>query len=333
MAPGDVGIGSVSRVTAADRFRRIVAIVPWIAERNGPTVDEVCERFDITRDELLSDLDVVFMVGIPPYTPDELIDVIIEDDRVFLNLGDYFRHPLRLTTPEALTLVAAGRGLLATPGADESGPLARALSKLANTLGIDRSEAVAVDLGTAEHGVIPQLRAAVAHRETVEIDYYGYAKDDHTTRQVDGYRVHASDGNWYLFGWCHLAEDERVFRIDRIAEVRGTGRTFAAPTVAPPTEVYRGRSTDHRIVLDVDASAGWIAEHYPVESVAPAAPGRIRVRMAVGGDAWLERLLLRLGPDAQVVEATDPDGDPIDVAPYRTLAAQAARRVLRRYGE
>ena len=321
----------MSRVTAADRFRRIVAIVPWIAERNGPTVDEVCERFDISRDELLSDLDVVFMVGIPPYTPDELIDVIIEDDRVFLTLGDYFRHPLRLTTPEALTLVAAGRGLLATPGSDESGPLARALSKLADALGIDRPETVAVDLGTADHGLIPQLRAAVRDRETVEIDYYGYAKDDHTTRQVDPYRVHASEGNWYLFGWCHLAEDERVFRIDRIGAVRATGTTFDAPTVVAPTDVYRGRSTDHRIVLDVDSSGGWIAEHYPVESVTPGAPGRLRVRMAVGGDAWLERLLLRLGPDAHVVEATDASGASLDTEPYRALAVEAADRVLQRY--
>jgi predicted DNA-binding transcriptional regulator YafY len=41
----------------------------------------------------------------------------------------------------------------------------------------------------------------------------------------------------------------------------------------------------------------------------------------VGGEAWLERLLLRLGPDAYVVEP----------ARYRSLAAEAATRVLRLY--
>ena len=84
-------------------------------------------------------------------------------------------------------------------------------------------------------------------------------------------------------------------------------------------------------MLDVDSSGGWIAEHYPVESVTPVAPGRLRVRMAVGGDAWLERLLLRLGPDAHVVEATDASGASLDTAPYRALAVEAADRVLQRY--
>ncbi len=45
-------------------------------------------------------------------------------------------------------------------------------------------------------------------------------------------------------------------------------------------------------------------------------PGEVEV--FVGGDAWLERLLLRLGPDARVVDQPE----------YRTLAAEAAARIL-----
>jgi predicted DNA-binding transcriptional regulator YafY len=41
----------------------------------------------------------------------------------------------------------------------------------------------------------------------------------------------------------------------------------------------------------------------------------------VGGDAWLERLLLRLGPDAEVLEPVED----------RELAADAATRILARY--
>ena len=42
--------------------------------------------------------------------------------------------------------------------------------------------------------------------------------------------------------------------------------------------------------------------------------------MRISEQAWLERLLLRLGPDARVVEG-DPD-----------LAVRAANRLLARYG-
>ncbi|MFZ9041228.1 MAG: putative transposase, partial [Ilumatobacteraceae bacterium] len=45
-------------------------------------VAEVAERFDYPLGRLASDLETVFMVGVPPYTPDSLITVIVEDDRV-----------------------------------------------------------------------------------------------------------------------------------------------------------------------------------------------------------------------------------------------------------
>ncbi len=49
---------------------------------------------------------------------------------------------------------------------------------------------------------------------------------------------------------------------------------------------------------------------------------RVEVELFVGGEAWLERLLLRLGPDARVVGPPE----------YRSLAAEAAARILRLYG-
>ena len=94
----------MSRTTAADRARRILAIVPWVAERDGPTLTEISERFGVSQSELLADLDVVFMVGTPPYTPDSLIDVVVEDGRVWITLGDYFRRPMRLVPSAAETV-------------------------------------------------------------------------------------------------------------------------------------------------------------------------------------------------------------------------------------
>ncbi|MEZ5262215.1 MAG: hypothetical protein R2755_10685 [Acidimicrobiales bacterium] len=41
------------------------------AQQEGPTIAEICARFGLTRSELLADLDVVFMVGLYPFTPDE----------------------------------------------------------------------------------------------------------------------------------------------------------------------------------------------------------------------------------------------------------------------
>ena len=118
------------RASAEDRLGRLLAIVPWVAAHDGPEVAEVCRRFGVREEELLEDLNLLFLCGIHPFTPDVLIDVDVADGRVWIRMADYFRRPLRLSPQEGLALVSAGTALLSVPGADPDGALATALAKL-----------------------------------------------------------------------------------------------------------------------------------------------------------------------------------------------------------
>ena len=102
------------RVSADDRLRRLLALVPWVAAHDGPTVDEVCTRFGCTEQELVEDLDLLFLCGLYPYTPDVLIETDIADGRVWIRYAEYFSRPLRLTPDEGAR--AAGEGAHAARG-------------------------------------------------------------------------------------------------------------------------------------------------------------------------------------------------------------------------
>src|SRR5436305_12118507 len=127
----------MSRLTASERLRRLLALLPWVATHEGPTVEEVCERFALETKDLLSDIALVSMVGVPPYSPGDLFDIVVEGGRVWVHMSPSFDRSFRLTPEEALALVAAGASVLAVPGAEAAGPLARGLNKLAATLGIE----------------------------------------------------------------------------------------------------------------------------------------------------------------------------------------------------
>src|SRR5205085_1693380 len=64
----------MSRITASDRLKRLLALLPWVASQQGPTVEAVCERFALATADLLSDIALVSLVGIPPYSPGDLFD-------------------------------------------------------------------------------------------------------------------------------------------------------------------------------------------------------------------------------------------------------------------
>lgn len=314
--------GRSARLTATERLRRMLAIVPWVAAQpEGATITEICDRFDLDQDQLQDCLDTAFMVGLHPYTPDALIDVILDGDRVRLRLPDFFTRPLRLSADQALALLAAGRSLLNVPGAEPEGPLARGLDKLSATLGGDAGSLVDVELGDAG-AVLPQLQDALARRRRVALDYYSYGRDELTHRRVDPWRVHAEQGRWYLEGWCHASDEVRVFRVDRIADVAVLDETFEMPERVPPVGVFRPRAEDPRVTLRLAPAARWVSEQYPVEAVDEAPDGFLDVTLAVVARPWLERLLVRLGPEAAIL------GAPEELA---SAGPEAARRILARY--
>jgi proteasome accessory factor C len=316
----------VRRTTASDRFLRLLTVVPWIAAHDGPRLDEVCERFGMTRKQLLDDLQIIPLVGLPPYTPDTLIEVTIEGDRVWLRFADVFARPLRLTPEQGLALVAAGSAARGLPGADADGPLATALDKVAAVLDIDPDEAISVALGSTRLDVLDTLRRASRERRRVRLDYYAYGRDERTVRDVDPHAVFADEGAWYVRGHCHLAGGERLFRVDRVYGIEVLDQQFApgpdAAESAREPEVFTPGPEVPRVTLDLAPAARWVIETYPVEDVRES-DGRLLVRLAVSARPWLERLLVRLGPDARVVEADDPS--------LRHAGRDAARRLLRRY--
>ncbi len=310
---------------ASDRLRRVLAMVPWIVANPGVEVSRVAARFGMTEADVLADLNVVWMVGLPPYTPDALVEVAIEDDKVWIHYADFFSRPLKLTAGQGLALLAATDGLLSVPGTEVDGPLARALAKLAGVLGVEPDVNLEVDLGAAEATMLAALRRAADSATDVEIDYYSYGRDERTTRRVSPWRVSATGGAWYLEGYCHSAEGERLFRIDRIEDLRPTGE----PSTQRPDDsgldvrVFHPKADDPKVTLWLAPEAQWVLETYPTESVVTGDDGSSEATLVVTAEPWLERLLLRLGSQARVIAADDD----------RTamLGSAAAARVLARY--
>jgi proteasome accessory factor C len=309
----------VPKLSADDRLQRLLAVIPWVASRDGPRIEDVCARFGCTQAELVDDLELLFLCGLHPYTPDVLIDVDIADGRVWIRYADYFSRPLRLSPAEGLALLAAGRTVLAASGGDDGGPLARGLHKLAAVLGVDVDDAVDIELGPVAEELLGTLRAAAAESKQVEIDYYSFGRDERARRVIDPYAVFSAGGQWYVSGWCHRVDDERLFRVDRIAAATPVDSSFRRPATPPELAAYHPDPADPRVTLELEPAGRWVAEQYPTEKVEELDGGRLRVTLIASQPAWLERLLLRLGPEAMVVEGDDG------------VAARAARRLLARY--
>ena len=322
----------------AGRLRSLLAILAWLSQVGEAPIDEVAARFDLSPQALVGELEMAACCGVPPYTPDQLMEIVVTDATVSTRVGSALTRPRRLTPPEGFALAASARALLAVPGSDEGGALSRALEKLDRALG---GEQIAIELDApALLGVVGD---AVASGGRLAISYYSASSDRVTEREIDPVRLFASEGHWYVDAWCSLAGGIRRFRVDRInAAEPVTGGDPDRPSGAHPSDdpeaagaldpgtpepgtpgfdTFVPGPDSRRVRLSLDPSTAWLVESIP--SAGPPEPvgDRIELELFVGGDAWLERLLLRLGPDARVVFPEE----------LRALAPAAARRVLDRY--
>lgn len=326
----------MSRVTAVERVQRILAVLPWIVAHQGVTVDEVCERFALDRKSLIDDLEHVFYnVGIHPFTPDVLADVLIEDDHIYVTLGDYFNRPLRLGSAEALGLLTAAKAALGlgsvlgdsdeargTGGDDQL--LRSAIAKLEDSLELPSSAALDVRLPDVDPEVLGTINRALAAGHRLRLNYYSFGRDQLGERVVDPWSLTNRSGHWYLRAWCNTAGGEREFRLDRIYEADELEEPSGT---RQPGDDARSESPGRTRTITIvgGPEIGWVARSYPVDTVEELADGRLRVVLPVATRHWLERLLLRLPSDVAVSDADSGE----DLIPLRT---SAARRILDRYG-
>ena len=299
---------------ARDQVQRLLALVPYLRENDGARVDDVAAEFGVRPKQIIADLKVLWFCGLPGAQMGDLIEIDIDaaegDGVIHLNNADYLARPLRLAADEALALLTALRTLREVTAGHDRDAVDRAIAKLERAAG----EGAAAIEGSAAHVHVepaaPEIadmvnRALAGHRR-MHLTYDVPSRDETTERDVDPMRLVVSDGRTYLEAWCRLAEDVRLFRLDRIAAAKVLDLPSEPPPEATPRDLSNGMfqpsECDLLATVRLEPPARWVAEYYPTESVEEGPSGSLIVKLRVADTAWLQRLVLRLGGSATVLE-------------------------------
>ncbi|MBW8750872.1 MAG: WYL domain-containing protein [Propionibacteriales bacterium] len=242
--------------------------------------------------------------------------------------ADFLARPLRLGSNEASALIVALHALLDSSPAGSRDVVERTLAKLEDAAAAGSTPLVDVHLPRprpAVEGAAKALADAIADNRQARLDYYVPTRDETTQRVVDPIAVTRSQGRDYLDAWCHLAEDRRLFRVDRITGLE----VLESPRVAhdlQPRDLSEGLfepgPEDLQARVRLSPEMRWFAEYYPVLTTREGADGCLEATLAVSDERWLLRLALRFGPGLTVLEPAE----------LRDRVADVARDALRLHG-
>ena len=322
--PGQSGASGQPSESATTRLSRLLTMVPWLLNRQGVEIEEAAREFAVTPAQVEADLALLFLCGTPGGYHGDLIEAEWESGRVFLGNADTINRPLRLGVDEALALIVGLRALAAVPGIGERDAVVRALAKLeaatgSASAGTSRIQ-VLIDEGTDEES-LGLARQALAARRRIHLRYLVPGRDESTERDVDPMRLINFDAHWYLEGWCHRAEDVRLFRLDRIEALAVLDEDGTPPATAEPRDldsgVFTPRADDQLVRLALGPGAVWVSDYYPIESIERTPDRGAVINLRTPDTAWLRRLMWQLGSQATVLE-------PAELAHEVHLGARAA---------
>lgn len=291
------------RTQAYERLRRLLFLVPFVSKNPGRTVDEVAKAVGVSKDELLEELDLLTLVGRPPFQPDDFIDVYVEDDRVYVDLNQRLSAPPRLTAAEGVALAAAAALLKPAAGGALSSALAR-LEKVLPPQAVQRYREMTrqLDVATEAPDSIAVLTQAIGEHREISLAYVGVGRGEHERRRVRPLELFSHRGQWYLSGFCLTRQGERLFRVDRITALQLLDERFDPPA-DPPTHALPGASGGERPVRVrfTPELAPYQQERFG-EAAVLEPDGSVVVTVPGDSERWLTRWILSFGGNATILE-------------------------------
>ena len=197
---------------------RLLDLVPYITTHQGISVKDLAKEFSISTEELLDDLNTLWMCGLPGYTPLELIDLSFESGYVSIRNAEILQK-VRLLTKEELVVVAIGldflRESISKDRVDLIAAIASLQTKIKSLIGDIAQASPTVD--SAHRAVI--LRA-IKERKDLEIEYHSLIRDEVSTRAVTPLELGEDKGIEVLLAYCSKALGFRTFRLDNVKQAR-----------------------------------------------------------------------------------------------------------------
>lgn len=290
------------------KLDRLLAITMLLLNRKRVSAKELSDRFEVSLRTIYRDVETIQFAGIPVVSyPGSTGGYEIMDryrlDRQFLSFE------------ELSAIVVALKGIRTTMEDREIEPLLDKVGAMLGKSEHDRASGAAdrlvIDInpwssGEADKVKLASLKDAIRDQRVVRFSYTS-GDGSQSSRSCEPMRLVLKGYVWYVYGYCLLREDFRIFRLSRIRELEVTGPTFLRRDEPPQGELLRwGRRThDHMLNLVLQFSPrlrAKVEDHFEPDEIEQQPDGTVIVRTARPDEPWLYTYMLGFGVDARVLE-------------------------------
>ena len=288
-------------------------MVPFLSTHQGISIKEACETFNVTERDLIADLNLLWVCGLPGYSHLELIDVQFDGGYISISNADPISRPRKLTYEESSALIVALNSLLLNVDNQSREHIVNLIAKLVK-ISERVDPIVSIDVSTlAKLPEIHLIDKAIIENLQLSIDYYSPTTDSLTSRVIAPLEyIEDSAGKRYVYAWCYGAKDFRQFKLERIRAVKD--KNEKAEKFEIPSKPLQ--SQRNSIELELNEKALWFAEEWGIQNLERNLTNQGFIgTVNLHNHEWAIRAVLALGGDLRI---------PKDAILKQEIAARAA---------
>jgi|GEM_PF-5423548 len=297
----------MSNLDTQKRLARSLAMVGYLARVKTTSVDVLAEKFGGDPGSILKDLNVLTCCGLPPYSPLDLVEIIIEDDGTIKVEQTELLHKLDkisgLSFSQGVKLIMALE-LLGSVSPEEIDGISSLKEKLSNSL-LMKSAFLSEVNPTELRDLIEIIKQVKENSERIEITYQSTTKDETTVRKIYPNKLFWNNGYCYLHAYCFKTGSLRQFRLDRIVST-GKKEKISPDDLKRINDVMKlvqDKESSTKVVIEIDSLMKWVLRYIRNYSVLNEDLNKITISTDLWGDAWLTRLVLIGGKHLKVTIA------------------------------
>lgn len=277
------------------RLQRLINLLPWLVSNPDSSLDEVAQRFAVTRKQLLSDLVLLTMTG-PDQFGGGLVDITYDDQFITVKDAKGLERPLGLRQIEITPLILGLKVLQKRLDAESSDEIDALIQKLTDLPGNTEADSRNLLIEPIPHDTNAALLVIKqALRDDVWLEFLYESADSigiSELRTVQPKEILVANSDVYLSAYDLSRNALRVFRISRMSGCTVISPMSSQPAVSSEPEP-ENRST---LVLTLLPQARHALEEFPTAEIEARGADALVAAFPLYSDQWAVQTTLSLAP-------------------------------------
>lgn len=292
------------------KIDRLFGILTTLLQHDFVTAPFLAEKFEVTRRTIVRDIDALCQAGIPVSTRQGAGGGIYIEDGYKLDKSV-------LTKSELADIVAVIRGMSSV---SKKGHIELLIDKLTpnKDVMVSLRESIVIDLSSHYKGSltakIELIKQAISEQKLIEFNYYNQSGEMH--RRIEPYFLAFQWESWYVFGFCPLRNDWRMFKLTRLWELISCDQTYTLRTIPPEKKDFNSHfSDDKKLVALFDPSVKYrLVECYGLDSFTETEEGKLLFEIGYSSQDYTISWLLGFGDKVKLLEPIEMADEIRDIA-------------------